>query len=172
MTELWRPIAGHAGSYEISSLGRVRSLSRVLPDGRRWKGRVMALKPVNSGHLHVRLTSAGNFMLVHRLVLEAFVGPCPPGMEACHNNGNPADNRIENLRWDTRKSNHADKVRHGTSAHGERNQMAKLSAGDIGRVRDLSRFGITGRQIAAHLAVTPANISSILKGKTWTHISS
>ncbi|AXH49957.1 HNH endonuclease [Mycobacterium phage Glexan] len=50
---------------------------------------------------------------VHRMVLETFVGPCPPGMEACHNNGTPGDNRLSNLRWDTPKANQADKVKHG-----------------------------------------------------------
>jgi hypothetical protein len=50
---------------------------------------------------------------VHRLVLETFVGPCPDGMECCHNNGDPADNRLENLRWDTLSSNAYDRVEHG-----------------------------------------------------------
>lgn len=171
MTEVWRPISGYEGAYEVSSLGRVRSLTRALPSGRRWNGRVRSLHSTWSGHLNVRLTQGGRWLLVHRLVLEAFSGPCPTGMEACHNNGNPADNRIENLRWDTRKANNADKIRHGRSLRGSENNLAKLCAGDIDRVRDLSRFGITGRNIAAHFSVTPANISSILKGKTWAHIS-
>ena len=64
-----------------------------------------------SGYLAVTLWRKGqqNTKYVHRLVLEAFVGPCPPGMEACHNNSNPADNRLSNLRWDTRQANHKDK---------------------------------------------------------------
>lgn len=53
---------------------------------------------------------------VHRMVLEAFVGPCPDGMQGCHWNGEPADNRVENLRWDTPRSNMADKLRHGQHA--------------------------------------------------------
>ncbi len=52
--------------------------------------------------------------LVHRLVLETFVGPCPDKQECCHNNGNSLDNRISNLRWDTRKANVKDACVHGS----------------------------------------------------------
>jgi hypothetical protein len=124
---------------------------------------------MKSGHLHLRLGRGSPFMLVHRLVLSAFAGPCPEGMEACHYNGNPADNRLCNLRWDTRKANHADKVRHGRSARGERNFLAKLTTSDVQRIRDMNRNGVLGKDIARHFRVTPANISSILKGKTWNH---
>lgn len=119
----------------------------------------------------IKLVHRGKFRLVHRLVLEAFVGPCPAGMEGCHNNGCPSDNRLQNLRWDTRLANNADKIRHGTSRKGADNNRAKLCDGDIERMRDLSRCGVTGRSIAALFLVTPANVSTILKGKTWTHAS-
>jgi len=63
-----------------------------------------------SGRLQVRLKvgEIKKTFRVHRLVLEAFVGPCPHGCEACHRNNDPSDNRIENLRWDTKQSNLAD----------------------------------------------------------------
>lgn len=57
---------------------------------------------------------------VHRLVLSAFTGPCPPGMECCHNDGDPSNNRPENLRWDTRSSNARDKRVHGTDPNASR----------------------------------------------------
>jgi hypothetical protein len=53
-------------------------------------------------------------LLVARLVLGGFVGPCPPGQEACHENGDRSDNRLTNLRWDTPSNNNLDKHRHGT----------------------------------------------------------
>jgi hypothetical protein len=58
--------------------------------------------------------------LIYRLALEAFIGPCPPGMEGCHNNGDAADDRLENLRWDTKSSNARDSVWHGTHDRAKR----------------------------------------------------
>jgi hypothetical protein len=71
-----------------------------------------------SGYLYVNLKRVGSQSqrAVHRLVLEAFVGPCPPGMEGCHNDGDQLNNRLDNLRWDTPSNNKLDSVRHGTHA--------------------------------------------------------
>jgi len=64
---------------------------------------------------------------VHRLVLEAFVGICPGGMQCAHNDGDPSNNNLSNLRWDTPLNNSRDKIVHGTSGVGEKNSMAKMS---------------------------------------------
>jgi hypothetical protein len=115
--EQWRPIAGYEGAYMVSDHGRVRSLDRVITyrDGRTrfHPGRI--LRPGDTGGGHIVYLGAGiqNQKSVHRLVLEAFVGPCPPGMEACHWNDIRHDNRLENLRWDTHSANEFDKVRNG-----------------------------------------------------------
>ena len=71
------------------------------------------------GYYRVRFARDGKMInaSVHRVVLEAFVGPCPEGHEACHNNGNPSDNRLENLRWDTKSANALDRVRDGRDVH-------------------------------------------------------
>lgn len=68
---------------------------------------------MSSGYEHIITGSRYPHSYVHRLVLEAFVGPCPPGMEACHWNGIPGDNRLHNLRWDTPSANNADILRLG-----------------------------------------------------------
>lgn len=113
--ERWLPIPGYEGSYEVSDRGRVRSLDRIVvrSDGReiRCKGKVLSQGVHPKGYLGVRL--CGKTKKVHRLVLEAFVGPCPDGMECCHNNGIPGDNKLTNLRWGTRIENAADVRRHG-----------------------------------------------------------
>lgn len=118
--EIWKPIVGYEGLYEVSSWGRVRSLDRdVEYEGkmiRRRKGKILAQQSLKGGHLRVTLCREGKreHRLVHRLVLEAFEGPCPEGHEALHWNDDPTDNRWpENLRWGTRSENTFDKVRNG-----------------------------------------------------------
>lgn len=114
--EEWRAIPGWEGHYEASSLGRVRSLERVDSAGRRVRGRVLSPSVRRSGYLHVLLWRGGRSetRYVHRLVTLAFVGPCPETLEVCHLDGDPGNNRIENLRYDTSSANHLDAVRHGT----------------------------------------------------------
>lgn len=116
MIERWKDIPGWEGYYQVSNLGGVQSLPRKNTRGYRMQGRVLRPTEMAGGHLQIRL-SRGNkehSRLVHRLVLLAFRGPCPQGMEGCHRNGNPADNRLTNLRWGTPSSNVLDSVRHGT----------------------------------------------------------
>lgn len=117
--EQWRDIPGWEETYQVSDQGRVRSKDRTIHyrDGRTFKQKGKLLKPhtMKSGHQTVILQSQGaqRRELVHRLVLEVFVGPCPEHMEACHFNDNPSDNRLENLRWDSRAANNLDRVRNG-----------------------------------------------------------
>jgi hypothetical protein len=105
-TERWLPVVGFEGLYEVSDLGRVKSHRRGAP-------RILRPGPSNYGHLSVVL-GRGNTRMVHRLVLEAFAGPCPRGHESLHGDGGPTDNKLSNLRWGTRTENIRDAVRHGT----------------------------------------------------------
>lgn len=119
--EQWKPVVGYEGFYEVSDKGRVRSLTRVvqtrLGHSTTYQGRILRQHARPTGHLDVGLMRSGHRVTakVHRLVLTAFVGPDPEGMECCHNNGNPADNRVENLRWDTTAANRRDCVNHGNN---------------------------------------------------------
>lgn len=116
MDEHWKPIPGYEGSYEVSDLGRVRSLDRITDRGRKWQGKTMTPSSLRSGYQIVTLWREGKQKtpLVHRLVLFAFVGPAPDGTEALHANGNPADNELLNLSWGTHSENQFDQVSHGT----------------------------------------------------------
>lgn len=111
MGERWLPVVGAESRYEISDRGRVRSKDFRDVWGRLRRGRVLRLTAMKDGHLKV--TIHGRTRLVHHLVLESFVGPRPAGTEACHGDGDPANNTRGNLRWDTRSANTRDSVRHG-----------------------------------------------------------
>ena len=125
--ETWRSIPGYEGQYEASDLGRVRSIERTITDAlgrsRRLKSRILraAVCKRNGRITHMSvLLGARNPYQVHQLIMRAFAGPRPSGLEVCHNNGDPTDNRLENLRYDTRSSNHLDKQRHGTDVYRNR----------------------------------------------------
>ena len=117
----WKSIPGYEGSYEASDDGQVRSVETYARIGRgegyvrRFHSRVRSLHTDKAGYKRVTLksNSVTRNHLVHHLVLEAFVGPKPTGKECRHLNGNPADNRLENLQWGTSSENSYDVVRHG-----------------------------------------------------------
>ncbi len=113
--EEWRSIPGFEGLYEASNLGRVRSLDHGRRKGRVLKQRFLSRRE----YVVVTMSRNGKYrdQFVHRMVLKAFCGEPPPGYECCHNNGNPTDNQLENLRWDSRNENSVDQVRHGTHHH-------------------------------------------------------
>ena len=119
--ENWRPVVGWEGFYSVSDVGRVRSEDRTIirADGVavHLKGQLMSpVRKNRTGHHCVALmrNSRPTHAFVHRLVLEAFVGPRPDGMVGCHWDDNPDNNRVENLRWATVSENNYDSVRNGT----------------------------------------------------------
>lgn len=96
---------------------------------------------------------------VHEIVLTTFVGSCPEGLEGCHKNGNPADNRLENLRWGTRKSNIIDSMDHETH-----NILSELSIDDIIEIRKLKKDGMTSSDIADKFFYSVTTINRIVRG--------
>jgi HNH endonuclease/NUMOD4 motif len=157
--EMWRPVVGHEGKYEVSDQGRVRSLDCILTYVRRdqysgrdlmirrvHSGRMLRPGPSKSGHLSVVLGRKEGSRLIHHLVLEAFVGPCPDKHEGCHGNDVPDDNRLDNLRWGTRSDNIKDAIKNGGKCVGERSWQAKLTSADVQAIRakfaDRSNVGV------------------------------
>lgn len=125
LPEIWKPVVGYEGIYEVSDHGRVRSLDRIqvysridqysgreLTVHRLHRGRMLRPGRMTAGHLSVAL-GKGNSVCVHVLVLEAFVGPCPPGHESLHRDDVPSNNVLDNLRWGTRSDNIRDAIRNG-----------------------------------------------------------
>lgn len=120
-----------------------------------------------SGYLQVGLH--GKTARVNRLVAQAFI-PNPDGLpESHHKNGNPADNRLENIRWGTAKTNAIDRDLHGRTARGERNAMSKLRDNDVRRIRTLLDTR-TLQSIADEFGVSKKLVLLIKQNKAWKHV--
>lgn len=126
MHERWLPVVGYEGQYDVSDHGRIRSVDRTVTQLDRWgnqttrrlKGRVLRTgrtkkRNGSPGYLFVKMP--GNVtLLVHRAVLEAFRGPCPPRMkDGAHKDDDPTNNRLDNLEWDSRLGNQRTAVKNG-----------------------------------------------------------
>lgn len=171
--EEWLPVVGMEGCYSVSNLGRVRSEKRVVmrSNGLRQTipARMLKTPPNRRGYpeCYPQRDGGGRVRLVHQLVMEAFVGPRPSGLMVCHNDGNPANPRLENLRYDTMAGNSADTIAHGRTTRGERSRNAKLTAEQVRQIRDDTRSQV---QIASDYGVTASNISRIKTRDVWNHI--
>lgn len=166
--EVWRDIPGRP-SYQVSDLGHARSLDRVIhssgdrkrgPYERVLKGRRLKLAPDAAGYL-----SFGQQSRIHVLVLLAFVGPCPDGLEARHRDGNKRNNKLTNLIYGTKSANEMDKIAHGTSNRGSRHGMAKLTEQEVKLIRRLA--GTSNRKIADDYGVSETAIRKIRSRDTW-----
>lgn len=152
-----REIEGHP-DYTVTSTGEV------------WRWRHGApyyhLAPEDiTGYLRVTFGRSACREWVHRLVLKAFVGPHPDGMETRHLNGNRGDNRVENLVWGTRAENAADKRRHGSTRN-----HARLTEDDVRSIREAVRDGASSAEVAQRFGVVPGYVRQIVTRRAWSHI--
>lgn len=150
---------------------------RVFSNGAvesRWKRAVLTdfwhtLSSSPRGYVRVSLYKDGNWvtMYAHQLVLTAFVGPCPDGMECRHLDGNQRNNNLWNICWGTKEENEADRVRHGTDSRGERNGRAILNEGIVLEIR---RATGTTAEIAKIFHIPRYTVNSIRNDITWKHL--
>jgi hypothetical protein len=125
---------------------------------------------VSGGYHTVTLYPGQCQILIHRLVLETFVGDSP-GMQTCHANGNRTDNRLSNLRWGTALDNAADKDRHGNTCRGTKNGNAILDQSKVVAIRNEHAVGgITLKKLGAKHGVTLHAIWRIVHRKNWRHV--
>ncbi len=168
--ERWLPIPGYGDRYEVSDLGRVRSLwhrglRRPVP---------LVLSPkLAKGYRNVALCAPGagpKYYYVHRLVLLAFVGPPPAGYEGAHLDGCPLNNRLSNLKWATAVENNSHKLAHGTHGRGEQSPTAVLTTSQVIDARNRARAGEMIDDIAASFGVHRTTIRAAVTGKNWRHV--
>lgn len=163
--EEWRPVVGYERQYEVSSLGRVRSLDRIVIGSngisQKWSGRILKSSAKPGRYLTVALSgqkTAG----VHVLVAAAFIGPRPKGADVCHSDGNKHENTVPNLRYDTRSGNLRDRHTHGTYRH----TYTKVSAREVREIRRLAQT-LTQREVASKFGISQSSVSLMVLGKTW-----
>lgn len=159
--ENWRPVMGYEGWYEVSDHGRVRRIS---------DGLVLKQHVTYHGYQRVALRSGGRQLkhLVHRLVLEAFAGPCPLGLECNHQDGNKANNRPGNLEWATHPANMRHAIRTGLKQpmRGERHSQARLTSENVADIRRVAGTEPT-RITAARYGIQQGWVRKIQRGKSW-----
>lgn len=146
----------------MSTLGRVYS-------GR--SGKCLAPQPSGKGYLRVALRRDGSTHLrhVHRLVLLAYVGPCPEGHESLHHDDDPKNNRLANLRWGTRTENRLDAVRN-LRRRGGKQRGAALTRDQVRRIKQHLRASVPRQRIASAFGVSRTTISKIADGRTWADV--
>lgn len=151
--EEWRPVFGHEGHYMVSSLGRVFSLGA---------GRVMAQYLTERGYLKVELSISGKptRRFAHRLVAEAFIGPCPPGITVNHIDGVKTNNTIRNLEYLTREEN----IAHFSAARPRGVKLTRIQAEEIRSLKEL----LPTKTIAKRFGVSRQTVNSILSGQSWS----
>ena len=173
-----RPVPDYPG-YMASVDGRLFSLPRTAPDGRRVRGGELKPTLCPDGRYKVWLGSktavAGSaprrLFKFHRIILRAFRGECPPGLEACHNDGDAGNNWLGNLRWDTHVSNCVDRSVHGAQVRGEQCHNAKLTEA---KVREIRRRWPEFKSYAAAaraFGVSWASIRNIVNRRSWKHVA-
>jgi hypothetical protein len=179
--EIWKAIIDYPG-YEVSNFGRVRSYWKLFAFGN-GTGTITIIQdsPVrimkqNHGngrgkYLALPLWRNGKpkSMLVHTLVLGAFICPKPDGLQCCHADGDFTNNRLYNLRWGSQKGNEKDKINHGTHQYGERNKQAKLTRKDIIELLWLARLCFRPTDIAKYFGITCSTVNAIINRKNWNH---
>ncbi len=176
--EEWRIIAEWP-DYEVSNLSSVRrriasyqphwqdgSPSLVSPAGYVLRG---GLATGGYRNVHLRRDGISMTKMVYELVCVAFHGQRPsPHHQVAHYDGDPTNDRADNLRWATPKENAADKVRHGRSLRGTKQHLCKLNEEQVREIRRRIARGELQARVAADCGVSRPTVSAIVNRRNWS----
>jgi hypothetical protein len=178
-SEEWRTVEDFP-HYEVSSIGRVRSIDRVVhkrgqgPASLRGRHLVLIVQPRKTcfyAMVNLRDGTSGRVCYVHRLVCTAFHGRPPfPKAHVNHKNGDGTDNRVENLEWVTCSENalHARRVLGRKTVNKSGADHGNAIRVDVQEARALRAQGMGYRQIGVHLGVSTGTACNVLKGRHWS----
>ena len=163
MREIWKPVVGYEGHYEVSNYGDVASIKSCAR-------RVLSKLKQRSGHLGVPLCLDGikTRHRIHVLVAEAFIGPRPPGLEVRHLDGDPTDNRVSNLRYGTASDNRLDTYVHRARPTGEKSHLAKISNEAVQNVRALQGL-FSSREVGLKFGVSDSYVRELWRDEKRRH---
>lgn len=166
MSEIWKSPPSFPG-YEVSSAGRVRSVVRLKAGEKRT---IIVGRDNGRGYelIHMVVGGKRTGRCVHRVVADAFIGPCPIGMEVNHKDCNKWNNTPGNLEYVSRGRNiaHAYEKGRRIASAGERNCKAKLTVEQVAEIRRIGR-SLPQSQVGKMYGVRQSAISAILTGKYW-----
>lgn len=176
MKENWKEIVNYEGLYEVSDMGRIKSMCRWCWNGH---GRFLRKEKIKKVHkkdyYRVQLSSHNvrKLFLVHRLVAQAFIGDCPEEEEVNHKNGVKTDNRIENLEYVTKSENSKHAVALGLIDHaGEKCPVSKLTNSQVLGIRRRHKKGDTSyKKLGMMFGVSKSTIAHIITRRNWGHLS-
>lgn len=171
--EIWKPVTGYEGYYEVSNLGRIRRLQTRDRFGRQSRPHIVKqYKNSRWGYMQVTLHQQGSNKTyrVHCLVAIAFLGDRPVRLDINHVDGDKTNNRFDNLEYCTRSQNIIHALDHGLSRkRGEDHHSAKLTADQISAIRTASESGQSGKSLAEQYGVGRSQISRIVNRKRWNY---
>jgi hypothetical protein len=163
-SEIWAPVVGYEGLYEVSSFGRVRSVARIVEG--RWglvarKGVMLSLQKANGRYTKVTLSKDGVMTQhqVHRLVLLAFIGEPPEGFECDHVDFDINNNVLTNLRWISKNDN----------LH--RRKSIKLTQDLIKQIKREFDSGTPRQEIADKFNISIGHVYAVARHKQWKELA-
>jgi len=177
--EIWLPIKGYEGLYEISNLGRVKSLERTIKykngKSKFKKCTILNIKPGKWGYIRAYLTNLQQIeksFFVHRLVAEYFIPNPDNKPQVNHKNSIRHDNAVENLEWCTCSENirHAFKEGFKKPLKGLDCPSHKLTEQQVLEIRSKKFEGESYSYLSSLYSISISNVCHIVKRRTWTHI--